>query len=259
MPGIRKPSPQPIMRNLALTFSPIDGALAVLAWLAVLACLACAAEPVAEQPTAAPAADAQHASGQQADAEQPPADPAPSAAPDGAAQQAPPDDARLAMWNSPEMTAARQWLVVYFNTTGRYSVEEARAYVERLSQLSPAQMRAWLGQIEELQARMAQRNRKLAEHRQWRQAQEQAYQMQRSQAAARQAHVQQLRTMRNYSRYGAQAGYDPRVDPAALKRAAVRERLLYEQYGPLDSLMLLNYLDVQDIRDDLRALRAQNK
>ncbi|MBA3481602.1 MAG: hypothetical protein H0T51_07290 [Pirellulales bacterium] len=82
-----------------------------------------------------------------------------TSAPNGAAgpyakdPDAPNDyDARLAIWNSPEMVDARRYVLEYSQRSARSSLKEGEQFLARVSQLSPSEMKAWL---ERLQARRA--------------------------------------------------------------------------------------------------------
>jgi hypothetical protein len=77
-------------------------------------------------------------------------------APNGAAYEKEPAandyDARLAIWNSPEMVDARRYVLEYSQRSARSSLKEGEQFLARVSQLSPSEMKAWL---ERLQARRA--------------------------------------------------------------------------------------------------------
>jgi hypothetical protein len=55
---------------------------------------------------------------------------------------------REAVWNSPEMLAARGYLAEYFAASKKYSAKYAKLYFERLQALSANQMRDWLADLE---------------------------------------------------------------------------------------------------------------
>ena len=61
-------------------------------------------------------------------------------------------DARLALWNSPEMVDARRYVLEYSQRSARSSLKEGEQFLARVYQLSPTEMKAWL---ERLQARRA--------------------------------------------------------------------------------------------------------
>jgi hypothetical protein len=61
-------------------------------------------------------------------------------------------DARMALWNSPEMVDARRYVLEYSQRSARSSLKEGEQFLARVSQLSPSEMKAWL---ERLQARRA--------------------------------------------------------------------------------------------------------
>ena len=61
-------------------------------------------------------------------------------------------DARLAIWNSPEMVDARRYVLEYSQRSARSSLKEGEQFLARVSRLSPSEMSAWL---ERLQARRA--------------------------------------------------------------------------------------------------------
>jgi hypothetical protein len=67
---------------------------------------------------------------------------------------------REAIWNSPDMLAAREWLSTYFAASKQYSPRDAQRYLNQLHKLSAPQMREWLGDFYQ------RRGIKLAEHQQ---------------------------------------------------------------------------------------------
>lgn len=61
-------------------------------------------------------------------------------------------DARLAIWNSPEMVDARNYVLEYSQHSARSSFKEGEKFLAQVSRLSPSEMTNWL---ERLQARRA--------------------------------------------------------------------------------------------------------
>lgn len=67
---------------------------------------------------------------------------------------------REALWNSPDMLAARDWLSAYFAASKQHSSRDAERYLDQLHNLSAPQMHEWLGDFYQ------RRGTKLAEHQQ---------------------------------------------------------------------------------------------
>ncbi len=67
---------------------------------------------------------------------------------------------REALWNSPDMLAAHNWLSNYFAASKQHSPRDAERYLEQLHNLSAPQMHEWLGDFYQ------RRGIKLAEHQQ---------------------------------------------------------------------------------------------
>jgi hypothetical protein len=67
---------------------------------------------------------------------------------------------REALWNSPEMLAARDWLSTYFAASKQHSERDAERYLDQLHNLSAPQMQRWVGDFYQ------RRGIKLAEHQQ---------------------------------------------------------------------------------------------
>ena len=73
---------------------------------------------------------------------------------------------RNAIWNSPEMRDAQQWVIERFRASGRYDTVRARYYLEELSRLDAPSMHRWLADV----ARMRQQalHRQIASEAAWR-------------------------------------------------------------------------------------------
>jgi hypothetical protein len=67
--------------------------------------------------------------------------------------------ARLAVWNSPAMMEARDYITEHGRRSRQFTSSDATAYLERLSQFTPIEMKAWL---ERYQARRAANQRSAA-------------------------------------------------------------------------------------------------
>jgi hypothetical protein len=59
---------------------------------------------------------------------------------------------RAVIWNSAEMVAARDYITEYGRRSRQFSSTDATAYLARLSQFTPEEMRAWLGRYQARQA-----------------------------------------------------------------------------------------------------------
>jgi hypothetical protein len=60
--------------------------------------------------------------------------------------------ARAVLWNSPEMVQARDYITEYGRRSRQFTAADASAYLTRLSQFTPDEMRAWLGRFQTRQA-----------------------------------------------------------------------------------------------------------
>lgn len=192
------------MRTAVWIVSPLELAAAALVWLAVLASLANGAEPPPDQ-----------------------GDPAARLAAE-----------REAVWNSPQMRAARAWLEEYFRTSRESPPEVEQAYLARLSQLSAAEMQAWLRQMADRRSLVLRNHQAAADARQWSTTQARLT----TQRPAPTAIPRRPASPPNY--------VQPRAAIGATEAAALRAR-----YTPLQSFRWLYMLDTFDIREDLRALR----
>ena len=129
-----------------------------------------------------------------------------------AAAAKPADSERQAVWNSPEMLAARKWVEDRGRRSVRFTPSDARRYLSRLEQSSPEAMRDWLQQFHRFQERASQG---LAIDRA-------ARQMTVGQALARQAAVQQ--------------SYDNINQAQSDAAMAVRDRMQGQQQSAAESL-----------------------
>lgn len=208
-------SRQPVIRMATRAVSPWDVVLAAVAWATILTLWA-AGQPFALPPEAPPANP-----------------PAPA--------EAQIDAERTAVWNSPPMLAARDWLDEYFRTSKASSPEAERAYLRRLSQLSAEEMREWMRQFYRKRSDM------IAQHN--------------LATQVRRMGVAQANT-RNATNYIAARrplpGY-PTGNATPPPSNYVQSRPAPPSFAePIRAYRYLFYLDTLDIRDDLRALRASH-
>jgi hypothetical protein len=68
---------------------------------------------------------------------------------------------RAVIWHSPEMVAARDYITEYGRRSRQFTSTDATAYLTRLSQFTPEEMRAWLGRYQARQAALL-RNEQVA-------------------------------------------------------------------------------------------------
>jgi len=68
---------------------------------------------------------------------------------------------RAVIWHSPEMVAARDYITEYGRRSRQFNSSDATAYLARLSQFTPEEMRAWLGRYQARQAALL-RNEQVA-------------------------------------------------------------------------------------------------
>jgi hypothetical protein len=110
-------------------------------------------------------------------------------APYEAEQGADHDQQRAALWDSPQMREARQWVMTYVRRSSESSEREGAEFLRRLSQLSPEAMRDWLERYQQSRMRLAV-ERNSADY---------ARQLQLENAAARQEQTEQA--FDNINRY----------------------------------------------------------
>lgn len=65
---------------------------------------------------------------------------------------------RLAIWNSPDMMVAREWVMEYGRRSRQFNEQAAREYLARVEKLSPAGMRQWLNSLNERRTNLARSN-----------------------------------------------------------------------------------------------------
>lgn len=65
------------------------------------------------------------------------------------------DEQRAALWNSPAMNEARQWVMEYSRLSAQTSPREGQEFLARLSKLSPAEMDNWLQRYQATRERLA--------------------------------------------------------------------------------------------------------
>jgi hypothetical protein len=94
------------------------------------------------------------------------------------------DDARRALWNSPEMVDARRYVLEYSQRSARSSLKEGEQFLARVYELSPTEMKAWLERLQARRAAIARQQEVTAAARQF--SLEQAAQRQQQ---SRQAHA----------------------------------------------------------------------
>jgi hypothetical protein len=76
-------------------------------------------------------------------------------------------DARLALWNSPEMVDARRYVLEYSQRSARSSLKEGEQFLARVYQLSPTEMKAWLERLQTRRAAIARQQEVTAAARQF--------------------------------------------------------------------------------------------
>jgi hypothetical protein len=94
--------------------------------------------PAGEQPAPYPAATPQSAPGDS----------------DQQDQQVDYDAQRTEIWNSPEMREARVWVMEYVRRSAQSNEREGREFLQRLSQVSPNEMRNWLERYQQQRMRL---------------------------------------------------------------------------------------------------------
>ena len=160
---------------------------------------------------------------------------------------------RRAVWNSPEMLAARVWLEDYFRASRRYDARAADEYLARLERLEADEMRLWIARLERARRRILERQLALDAGRRFQRVQAEVYQQQRRQNLERIAAQEAAR-----ARFAQQQLDAERDQAEALfrQRTASRDETLRRQFTDGRAFALLNFLDQQEIARDLRALRA---
>lgn len=65
------------------------------------------------------------------------------------------EEERAKIWNSPEMVAAREWLVDHMARSAQITPSQSKRYMEELERLNAQQLKLWLMTFEEQQAERA--------------------------------------------------------------------------------------------------------
>lgn len=163
---------------------------------------------------------------------------------------------RRAVWNSPEMLESRAWLEDYFRVSRRYDADEARDYLARLEGLDADGMRLWIARLEQARRRMLQRRLAQETGRRFQQAQAAVAQQQRQRNLERIAQQEAARARLAQQQLNAE-----RLQSQALfrQRTASRDETLRRQFTDSRAFALLNFLDQQQLANDVRALRASRE
>ena len=196
-------------------------------------------------------------------------EPAASLDPPPAAPIADAEQQRRDVWDSPEMAAAREWLVDYFGASDRMSVDEERAYLERLRGLSADELREWLTRLEDTRrsanerrgARQTQRLRAAEAGLRFQRAQQEVYLRQQTITQRQREAAQLLQAQQRAARL--QAAQQQRI--AGGVRASVAAQQRFRQAGPVAgprpsfarNQRFLRQLDQQELIEDLSDLLAE--
>lgn len=163
---------------------------------------------------------------------------------------------RRAVWNSPEMLEARAWLEDYFRASRRHDAAAPADYLTRLSRLDADAMRLWLARLERSRRRAAERQLALETERQFQLARAAAVQRQRSENLRRISEQESARARFAQRRLDAERA---QTQALVLQRTASRDETLRRQLTENRTFALLNFLDQQQLAQDIRALRASRE